>query len=283
MANGRPISQLIEMQLAVYRRDNRKKNARTRRQRMVAGGAIALVLLMTAALYGWSRELSNAVASARRFVFENPYFSVREIQVRGGERFGGREIVALAGLKNGMNMWRIEPTTIERKIAKHAWVRRVMVRREFPRRVVIAIEERIPKAIVALGKLYYVDSDGLVFKEVGEGEDVGFPLLTGLRAEELMSSDPAVRRKIQDAIRLGDLMGKHSHMLSEIHFEAADRLVLYTTAYPVALHMGWGDWETKLEHVERVLKLWKGHEARLLALDASFRDQVVARVRPVRQ
>jgi cell division protein FtsQ len=271
------------MQLAVYRRDNRKRNARTRRQRILAGAAIALLLMIAAALYNWRREGSSAAASARRFVFENPYFSVREIQVRGGERFGGTEIVALAGLKHGMNMWRIEPTTIERKVAKHPWVRRAVVRREFPRRVVIAIEERIPKAIVALGKLYYVDSDGLVFKEVGEGEDVGFPLLTGLRAEELMSSDPAVRRKIQDAMRLGDLMGKHSHTLSEIHFEAADRLVLYTTAYPLALHMGWGDWESKLEHVERVLKLWKGHEARLVALDASFRDQVVARVRPVRQ
>jgi cell division protein FtsQ len=271
------------MQLAVYRRDNRKRNARTRRQRILTAGAIALLLLVTAAVYGWRRELTSASASARRFVFENPYFSVREIQVRGGERFGGSEIVALAGLKHGMNMWRIEPTTIERKVAKHPWVRRAVVRREFPRRVVIAIEERIPKAIVAMGRLYYVDSDGLVFKEVEEGEDVGFPLLTGLRAEELMSSDPASRRKIQDAVRLGDLMGKDSHTISEIHFEAADRLVLYTTAYPLALHMGWGDWEGKLQRLDRVLELWKGHEERLAALDASFRDQVVARLRRVRQ
>ena len=29
------------------------------------------------------------------------------------------------------------------------------------------------------GKLYYVDSDGVVFKEVGAGESVQFPLLTG--------------------------------------------------------------------------------------------------------
>jgi hypothetical protein len=55
--------------------------------------------------------------------------------------------------------------------------------------------------------------------------------------------------------------------------------VIYTTAFPVALHMGWGDWEDKLRRVDRVLKLWKGHEARLAALDASFADQVVARLR----
>ena len=101
--------------------------------------------------------------------------------MRGGEKFGGNEIVTMAGLKHGMNMWRIEPATIEKKVAKHPWVRRVLVRREFPRRVVIEIEERTPKAIVAMGKLYYVDSDGVVFKEVGAGESVQFPLLTGLR------------------------------------------------------------------------------------------------------
>jgi len=180
-------------------------------------------------------------ASVRAFVRENPYFAVREIQVRGGENVGGSEIVAMAGLRHGMNMWKIEPADIERKIAKHPWVRRVLVRREFPRRVVIEVEERTPKAIVALGKLYYVDADGVVFKEVGVGESVNFPLLTGFRPEELSSSTPASRKRIQDAVRLGELMAKDSHTLSEIHFDAPDRLVLYTTAYPVALHMGWGD------------------------------------------
>ena len=147
-------------------------------------------------------------ASVRAFVRENPYFAVREIQVRGGENVGGSEIVAMAGLRHGMNMWKIEPADIERKIAKHPWVRRVLVRREFPRRVVIEVEERTPKAIVALGKLYYVDADGVVFKEVGVGESVNFPLLTGFRPEELSSSTPASRKRIQDAVRLGELMAK---------------------------------------------------------------------------
>jgi cell division septal protein FtsQ len=271
------------MQLTVYRRDNRKRNARRWRQLIIVGSSVVVLTVLTIVGYGWRGQLASAVAAARRFVVDSPYFSVREIQVRGAEKLGGNEIVAMAGLKHGMNMWRIEPATIEKKVAKHPWVRRVLVRREFPRRVVIEIEERTPKAIVATGKLYYVDSEGVVFKEVGTGESVEFPLLTGLRPDELGSHDPAVRRKIQDAVRLGDLMAKDSHTISEIHFEATDRVILYTTAYPLALHMGWGDWEDKLRRVDRVLKLWKGHEERLVALDASFADQVVARVRRMRQ
>jgi hypothetical protein len=78
------------------------------------------------------------------------------------------------------------------------------------------------------------------------------------------------------------LMTKGSHSLSEIHFDALDRVVLYTTAYPVALHMGWGDWDDKMKRLDRVLTLWKGREERLASLDVSFRDQVVARLRRVK-
>ncbi len=271
------------MQLSVYPKDNRKRSAQRWLRRLLWAGSVAVFLFLAAAVYRWSVPLMSAAISARAFIFENPYFSVREIQVRGGEKVGGKEIVAMAGLRHGMNLWKIEPAVIEKKVAKHPWARRVLVRREFPRRVVIEVEERAPKAIVALGKLYYVDSDGAVFKEVGVGENVKFPLLTGLRPEELASANGAIRQRIQEAVRVGELMAKDSRALSEIHFDAPERLVLYTTAYPVALRLGWGGWEEKLQRLERVLALWKGNEARLASLDVSFRDQVVARVRRARQ
>jgi cell division protein FtsQ len=270
------------MQLSVHRRDNRKRNRRVWRGRLASIASIAFLLVLGVTAYLWGYSLMAAAVSARAFVLENPYFAVREIQVRGSEKVGGSEIVSMAGLKQGMNLWKIDPVGIERKVAKHPWVRRVLVRREFPRRVVIEVEERTPKAIAALGKLYYVDAEGAVFKEVGAGESVKFPLLTGLRAEELSNSNASSRKRIQDAVRLADLMATDARTLSEIHFAGPERLVLYTTAYPVALQLGWGDWDDKLKRLDQVLTLWKGHEDRLASLDVSFRDQVVARVRRVR-
>jgi cell division protein FtsQ len=266
------------MQLAVYR-SNRRRTARGGRARLWLAAIVALLVVTAVSLYRWGDRLAAGVLAARAFVIDSPYFSVREIKVRGGENVGGSEIVAIAGLKHGMNIWKIEPAAIEKKIARAPWVRRVVVRREFPRRVVIDVEERIPKAIVAMGKLYYVDGDGVIFKEVGDGENVQFPLLTGFRPEALNTSDPRVRTRLQDAVRLAELMAHDAHTLSEIHFDTSDRVVLYTVDYPVALHMGSGDWETKLRRLERVLSLWKGHEERLLSLDMSFSDQVVARLR----
>ncbi len=267
------------MQLKVYRRDNRKKDRRRWRRSLLRAGTAAGLVFAAVLLYRLSGPLAVAALSLREFVVENTYFSLREIQVRGGDKVSGNEIVALAGLRRGMSIWSLDLPKIEKQIAKHPWVRRVLVRREFPRRVVIDVEERTPKALVALRKLYYVDADGVVFKEVSPGENVQFPLLTGLGAEQLMSSDPSTRKRIREAIRLGEMMVQRSHSLSEIHFAKADRLVVYTTEYPIALHMGWGHWNEKLSRMERLLTLWKGNEQRLGALDMSFRDQVVARLR----
>jgi cell division protein FtsQ len=243
------------------------------------------VLLCAAAgtVYRWDRERAAALHGVARFIFDNAYFAVREIQIRGGEKIGGSEIIAVTGLRHGMNIWDVEPAMIEKKVAQHPWVRRVLVRREFPRKVVVEVEERVPKAIVTMRALYYVDADGVIFKEVGEGENVNFPMLTGLRPEDLIASAPRLRRKIQDALRLSELMANDLHTLSEIHFDAGDRLVVYTMAHPMALHMGSGEWPEKLQRLERVLSLWKGNEDRLASLDVSFRDQVVARLRRPRQ
>ena len=269
------------MQLKVYRKDNRKKDFGRWRRYLVRSAIVAGMAVVGLVLYRLSGPLLIAAASLREFVIESSYFSVREIQVRAGEKVGGNEIVAVAGLSQGMNIWRIDPAVIEKKISQHPWVRRVLVRREFPRRITIDVEERTPRAIVALHKLYYVDADGVIFKEVGAGDDMKFPMLTGLSAEKLSAPDQTMRKRIQEAMRLGELMAQRSHSLSEIHFDAPDRLVVYATHYPMALRLGWGDWDAKLTRLERLLALWKGHEERLASLDLRFSDQVVARLRRV--
>ena len=271
------------MQLKVYRRDNRKKDERRRRRQIFRLSAVLGALLLTLMVYRLSGPLLLAADSLRAFVMDNEYFSVRQIQVRGGDKVSGNEIVAIAGLQQGMSIWKVDLAAIEEKVAKHPWVRRALVRREFPGRIIIDVEERVPRAIVAIRKLYYVDSDGVVFKEVGPGENVKYPLLTGLRAEEFTAPNASMRRRIQDAIRLGELMAQRSHSLSEIHFDAPDRLVVYTTDFPIALRMGWGDWDEKMIRMDRLMSLWKGNEERLGSLDMSYRDQVVARLRRVQQ
>lgn len=267
------------MEIFVHRKGNKKKAGEYIRPRLVIRAVVLVMLSSTLALYqGWS-YVERMGLYLRDSFLGHSYFAVQEIKVKGGEKVGGSEIVAMAGMSQGMNIWKIDPEIIERKVAKHPWVKRVLVRRELPRRVVIEVEEREAKGIVVLGRLYYVDPEGFVFKEVEEGENADFPLLTGLQQADLLSQAHATRQKIREALKLSDLMARGPLSISEIHFPAQGGVVLYPMAYPVALRMGWGDWQEKLKRLERVLELWKGREARLASVDLRFRDQVVARLR----
>lgn len=262
-------------------RGNKRKDGESGRPNFAAWAA-ALVLLSSipALIFAWP-HVRRLGGDLRERLLDHSYFSVQEIRVRAGEKVGGSEIVAMAGMNHGMNIWKVDPAAIERKVGKHPWVKRVLVRRELPRRVVIEVEEREAKGIVVLGRLYYVDADGFVFKEVGEGEKTDFPMLTGLQQSDLASQTHATRQKIREALKVADMMREGSLALSEIRFSAQGGLVLYPMVYPVALTVGWGGWQEKAQRLERVLSMWKGKEARLVSLDMSFRDQVVARLRKV--
>ena len=267
------------MKLFSALRGNKKAAAKGGRLRLAIEMALGLAVAAPLIYVDWPRALELA-RRTQDAVLDHELFSVREIKVNGGEKVGGSEIVAMAGLSHGMSIWRVDPAAIEKKVASHRWVSRVLVRREFPRRVVIDVEEREAKAIAALGKLYYVDRDGFIFKAVEAGERSDFPLLTGLKQDDLRyPTSFATRQRIQEALGLNDLMTKDAFALSEIHFLPGEGLVVYLVGRRVALSMGSGNWEDKLKRLARVLELWKGNEHRLAILDLSFRNQVVARLR----
>jgi cell division protein FtsQ len=248
-----------------------------RRLLLLAGG-----ILTCAAACGLTLTLptlSRFAVAARDALLDHDYFSVREIKVQGGDKIGGSGIVAMAGLSHGMNLWKIDPRDIENKIARHPWVKKVILRREFPHRIVIEVEERVPKAVLVLEKMHYVDPDGMIFKEIEPVDKTDYPFITGLKSAELVSQPQSFRQKLREAVGLSDLMAEELFPVSEIHFSAGGGVVLYPISHPVALDMGWGDWPEKIMRLRRVWNEWKGKERHLLTLNAGFKHQVIVQLR----
>ncbi|HEX9880101.1 MAG TPA: FtsQ-type POTRA domain-containing protein [Candidatus Binatia bacterium] len=239
-----------------------------------------LALLPAAALLSqeW-RPMEKTMALWNEVSGGRSYFSVKEIRVTGARKVRGSEIVASTGLRLGMNMWDVHPREIEAKLARHPWVRGQVVERVFPQRVLVRVEEWVPKAIVVLEKLYYVDHEGYIFKEIEPTEEVNFPFLTGLGTLKSVSDNPMARQKIVEAIQLNELLAANSVAFSEIRFLPNDGLVVYPTSYRVPLFVGWGQWPEKVDRLRRLLVEWKGREERLASMDLRFRDQVVVKLK----
>ena len=185
----------------------------------------------------------------------------------------------MSGLGANTRIWNIDPAEMEERVGRHPWVKRVLVRRELPARLVITIEEWQAGGIVALDKLYYVADDGVIFKALDEADSVDFPFITGLRAAELGPRDPGTREKLAEVLSFGRTVEKTALGLSEIRFEPGGGIVLYPVSYPVPFHVGWGDWDAKLDRLRWFVREFPGQGARFKAVDVSFKGQVVARPR----
>jgi cell division protein FtsQ len=230
-------------------------------------------------LGGFARAAERIVEKAPDYVLDHPYFAVQEIKVFGTKMADRADIIEEAGLRRGLSIWRIDPRELERKIERGPWIKKALVRREFPARVVVSVEEWKPAGIVALDKLYYVDAEGVVFKTVGPTDPVDLPFITGLRAAGLPLQDRFTQDKLAQVIALAHEVERANLRLSEIRFVPDGEIILYPASVRVPLTMGWGDWSDKLARLKRFLKEWHGQEADFAGVDLSFAGQAVVRLR----
>lgn len=220
-----------------------------------------------------------AAGGALGYLLDHPYFAVREVKVLGVERLKGADVVVMSGLEPHTVIWRIDPEQVEERVRRHPWVKEVKVRRELPARLVFTVEEWTPAGIAAMDQLYYVDEDGVVFKALDEGDSVDFPFVTGLRSAELRPREPGVRKKLSQVLAFARAVERTALDLSEIRFQPGGGIVLYPVSYPVPFHVGWGDWDGKLDRLRWFVREFRGQQARFKAVDVSFRGQVIARPR----
>jgi len=245
-----------------------------RRRRTRGGAAICGLGLVATVSYGAYRAVGVAQS--------HPYFALTTIDVDGNRWVDRNEILQSAGVSEGTSIWLAAPTQLRVRLLSHPRIERVAVRREFPNRLVIAVRERRPVAIVHLDQLQYVDRSGRIFGPLRDEDSRDLPLITGLEDE---GSRDFVAIGVHRALRLSRLYERMSGVgtLSEIHVDRQAGVTVFPQRVAVAVVLGWGGWHEKLVRVARVLAAWEGQEGRLAAVNASFRDIVVVRLREEHQ
>ena len=148
-------------------------------------------------------------------------FRVESIEVAGNTQIGQEELIGLSDINQGDMTFDLDLHLIGRKIAENPWIREAQVSRVFPKQVVIKIEERQPKAIINLDYLYYLDEQGEVFKVLGSGDSLDFPVITGFDREVLQQGDEESENQLKSIIALIDDLKQREifglDQISEIH------------------------------------------------------------------
>jgi cell division protein FtsQ len=244
-----------------------------RHARAGAIGAPCGVALAAALWYG--------APAALRWVTSHPYFALTTIEIDGNRRLSRDEILQNAGVRIGSSVWDATPSIVRPRLQSHPWIRRVSVRREFPDRLMITVQERRPVAIARLATLSYVDRDGHVLDALHDDDSRDFPLITGLESADAADfRNLGIHRALQFLRRYQRT--NCFEAVSEIHVDRQRGITVFPLRTAVAVVLGWGSWREKLAHSARVFAAWEGQMGRVVAVDVSFRDLVVVKLREER-
>ena len=208
----------------------------------------------------------------------HPYFAIAKLEIDGNRRLTRPDVLEWIGVQEGTSVWDATPGELQMRLESHPWIRRAEVVREFPRRVAITVQERRPVAVVRLDTLNYVDRAGHILGPLRDDDSRDFPLITGFEDEAVRGFAPiGIHRALQflgRCERLGCFDG-----VSEVHVSQHGGVTVFPLHPTVAVVLGWGSWREKLARSVRVLAAWEGQTGRVAAVDASFREQVVVKLR----
>lgn len=242
--------------------------------KQAAGGALSAVVLFAA--------LVAVAPRAWSLVKSHSYFALTAVEVEGNLRTADDEIRELAGLQAGQSLWDVSARQVTFRLAAHPWIQRATVRIEAAGKVVIEVRERKPIAIVRFDELHYVDRRGHVLGQLGVEDSRNLPIITGFEHGEQRAFAPVALPRTAQLLRWCERRGTIDG-LSEVHVDREAGVTMYPTDVNVAVELGWGRWREKLSRSARVFDAWRGRLDQLAAVDVSFPEMVIVRLRDNRE
>jgi len=237
---------------------------------------IALKVLLSAVITG---ALGYGSVLVYRFVTTSPTFALRAVKVNGADRATESALVKLGGITLGTNLFVLDTRAIERSLSSHPWVKHVSVRRRVPSSLSIEVTEHTPVAMMSLGDLYLVNTEGEPFKRVQASEPIDLPLLTGVEREEVVAHREESLAAVRQTIGIIDSYSKSAaskgHPLSEAHVDETGVTLVTTSGEEI--RMGEGGVTEKLERLARVRRELASRQltAALIRLDNRARPSWV--------
>ena len=226
--------------------------------------------------------LASGALLTAQMLLESGYFGVKQVRVEHQVRVSEGDILDASDIEIGDSLFDLELHMIGRKIEERAWIARAEVERSFPDQVVIRVVEREARAIIDLDYLYYVDRAGEVFKMLDAGDELDYPVITGIDRQYLLDNPDKTQDSVNLALQLMDALESRTLFnlddISEIHFEEQEGLVMHTRIGGVPVRMGKQGFDTKLNRLESI---YDDLEPRLMALkyiDLNVTDRVIVKL-----
>jgi cell division septal protein FtsQ len=268
---------------AVTVRDGKFLRPKARREE--AGGGKFLGIIKKIMRWTFQLLLLSFFLFAGHWIYVHllgdPYFRVREVEVEGGQKIPKETLRSLTVVEGMPNLFSVELKEVVRRLESHPWIERVQVKKVFPNKILVQIEEKKPMAIIQLGELYYIDTKGEIFSPVGEKDEYNYPYLTGLTRQVLEKDPVEARRLINKALELLRIVDQDKvpplGEVSEIHMEKALGIHCFTKAEGVEVKLGWEDFGEKLKRLSVIWSDLRKRGCSAVSIDCSDLRRMVVK------
>jgi cell division protein FtsQ len=215
------------------------------------------------------------------YILEDPFFQVREVEVDGYRSLKKETLLSLAPMDEMSNIFTVSLKGVAKRMESHPWIQDVMVRKVFPNKISIRIKERRPLAILQLEKLYYIDTQGVIFSPADDRDGYNYPMLTGLTRLALDREPAESKRLITKALELLNLVEKEKVPpltdISEIHMEKSFGICCFTQGEGLEVRMGWEDFGEKLRRLSIIWSDLRKKGRAAVSIDCSDLKRMVVK------
>ena len=225
-------------------------------QQWLTGGMVLILVVMVAGVI---------LVAAGQWLLRSDIFRLAEIRITGEQMVTERQILDLAGLQQGGSLLRFNAKAAKDRIESHPWIEHVEIRTQWPSMAEIVVSEHQPYALVNVesGKerhLFYLSRSGRLFVEAGEGQELDYPVITGVVAGRDVADGVFVHNSL--AALAGQLLQVAARgntvlpiqAISEVHVDAQRGLILYLVDRPFPVYFGNDRLQTKYYRLVRVLE-----------------------------
>lgn len=188
-------------------------------------------------------------------------FKVRTLEIVGCESTSRERLRLLTGINMYQtSMLGLDATAVAASVEQDPWVSKAVVKRKWPSDVVIEVIEHQPVAMINKSstnepRLFYVDRTGTAFLEVVPGQDVDYPVITGLDRFTGEEERQAIFSEIYTFLKLAGRNNPNlpAQSVSEIHVNEQGEMVIYLVDHTFPIFFGKGNISTKYSRLVKVL------------------------------
>jgi cell division protein FtsQ len=218
-----------------FRRSKLKPTRRKGKRPRVSWRAVRVLLSILLVGYATYRAFDLVVSAST--------LQVRRITVRGNERLGSGEVLALVEGLRGTSILTADLERYRRRLLKSPWVADVALRRVLPSTVEVFVRERRPMAVGRLaGQFFLIDRQGVIIDEFGpQYSEFDLPIIDGLVRTPGSGGAALDERRADLAARVIEAVAERkdfAHPVSQIDVSDLHDAVVMLEGDTTLLHLG---------------------------------------------